>query len=647
MQLPDQLAKGMAKHQDRAQLAPNDFYINIKSMQASIRELIFSQKPYGIVSLPGKPQIRDEQVLKAELILQSMLDQQSDGKGFEYEADKAILQVLYAGISAVFTEWRVRTEKQPLRDEENGFQVVKDSDGNLVYTLKTVAEYAETRALDIRRVRIDPSADRVENIRIIGYHYITSLSDLLSKNRDLDHFYDFKEADLIDSSFGRDKYYEHAKGESEVYTDQFDSNHDFGDKIVEVREFRGLFKTEKKNGAVDYFDLNLHMGNRDVLVGLQKNQLPFPSYEQFDFPTIQTEIGRLYPMGLVEPMVDSWIEKFIKRNQSLDKSNRDTYSQYLADSSAYGELPDIIEGIPGQVIKVDTAASGLNRISDAFGLLPVSPAGQDTFQQAVALTDDIQKGMALNDFTQGQDPKRRETATAVNELVSGGRSLLAQIVKNLKDSFFVPAWRKQLILYSLMAGHKTNTVHDERGNVFQIQPNELQMFYQIDIDIVTQLDQPAMTRRFVEMFPLLQQNPFLDQHELIKTTLQILKLPNPNRLLPPNEHLRQQAINENVALMNGLELPVSEFDNDQLHIEVHTEGIDFVSQDQMAIQQGLTTEALEAHRFLHQQAIEAKTNALGNTKDLGGGAAQLSNPEAGAIKQGTGQTSTIPSGGRA
>ena len=645
VQLPDELADGMAKHRDRAKLAPHDMYVNLKSMRASLRELLFSRKPYGQISLPGKPQVRDEQVQKAELALQSMLDQQSDGKGFEYEADKAIFQALYAGMSAVFTEWRVKTVKQPFRDKQ--FKVRKDKNGDPVFTLETVAEYGETKALDIRRVRLDPAADKIENVKLVGYHYISSLSDLFAKNRNEEHFYDFDEEDLMASSFNRMQYFEHARGESETYTDLSDQNHDFGDKIAEVWEIRGLFRFEKKDGSVDYHDLNLHVANRKVLLGIQKNQLPFPSYQQFDFPTIETEVGRMFPMGLCEPMMDAWIEKFIKRNQSLDEANRRTYPRYVGDESACQDLPDTIEDIPNQIIKVNTAAAALTSVNAALQPLSRPSTGQDTFQQSVALTDDLQKGMALNDFTQGGDPQRRETATAVNELVSGGRSLLAQIAKNLKDSFLAPSWRKQLILFNFFLGDRLNTVQDDQGNTFQIQPNELQMFYQIDIDIVTQLDQPAMTRRFVEMFPLLQQNPFIDQHSLTKTAIEILKLPNPNRILPPNEHLRQQATNENVALMNGLELPVSQFDNDQLHLQVHIEAVNFVSQDQNAIAQGLTTEALEAHIQAHQESIEAKSNALGNSKDLGGGDAQLRNANAGSITQGTGQTSTIPSGGRA
>ena len=99
--------------------------------------------------------------------------------------------------------------------------------------------------------------------------------------------------------------------------------------------------------------------------------------------------------------------------------------------------------------------------------------------------------------------------------------------------------------------------------------------------------------------------------------------------------------------MQGFELPVSEFDNDQAHIKGHVEMISFVQGSPQAQAEGLNTQALEVHIQAHQESAVAKSNALGNTKELGGNAAQLSNPEAGSIKQGTGQVATTPSEARA
>ena len=160
----------------------------------------------------------------------------------------------------------------------------------------------------------------------------------------------------------------------------------------------------------------------------------------------------MFPMGLCEPMMDAWVEKFIKRNQSLDEASRRTYPRYIADAAAAASLPDYIEDTPGKVIKIDLLASGLNSVDSAMKPLQTSTTGQDTFVQADSLGNDIQKGMGLNDYIQGLDPSRAETATAVTELTSGGRSLTAQLANNLKDSYLSPAWRKALILYDFFKG---------------------------------------------------------------------------------------------------------------------------------------------------------------------------------------------------
>ena len=140
----------------------------------------------------------------------------------------------------------------------------------------------------------------------------------------------------------------------------------------------------------------------------------------------------------------------------------------------------------------------------------------------------------------------------------------------------------------------------------------LDFFYKIDVEISTALDKPTMQRRWTEQLPLMLQDPFLDPYEVRRMNLEILGLPNADRLLPPNQHLQDIIERENIALVNGLQIFVSPFDQHQAHIEGHSAAID------EALQYGQSTETIEAHIAEHEQAIEQQQSGLGNTKEVGG-----------------------------
>ena len=325
-------------------------------------------------------------------------------------------------------------------------------------------------------------------------------------------------------------------------------------------------------------------------------------------------------MGVVEPAMDPFLEKHVKLNQSLDGTNRDTYDTYIVDKAAAQELPDMIEHVPEQVLKVDLMASGARSVNDVFQPLPRAQRSHDPFIQAGALTDVVQQVMRLSDYIQGLDPSRTETATAVSELVAGGAVLLKLLVNNLKDTYYRPCWQKQLILYNFFKGHEEETITTEAGKEFQLNPGDLEALFQIDIEIATAMDRPAMIRRFVEMFPTLANDPYYDGYEIRRTANQILQLPNADRILPPNELLQMNVDRENIALGAGLAVPVHPLDQHQLHIEGHAQYVEYVNSLE-GQQAGLNDKQITPHIEQHQGYIEQQNTGLGNTKEMGGGAA--------------------------
>jgi hypothetical protein len=612
--LPRELENRYKEHADRSCLVPADIFINLKSLRSHFREILFSRKPYAILTERGKPHIQTDQTRKAQAKLQHMLDV-SD---FEAEADLANYQALTYGRGCVFHEWHTDYARKPVRDDETGQITTGEKDGLPIFQMAPVAEYARTISLDIRRVRIDPSAEVPKNIRIVGHHQLRSVSDLLIARQTSRSFYDFDPRELLKNSFNPEEYYEYVSGETDAIPDKGMENEDFGDRIAEEIKVYGLFRTNKPDGTFEVHDLVVSIVNRSLIIGLKRNDLPLNGWDLFDWPAIDKEHGRMFPMGIVEPAMDAFLEKHVKHNQSIDGTNRDTYDRYIADGAATQNLPDVIEHIPEQIITVDLMASGARSVHDVMAPLPRNQRSNDPFQQAGVLTKIIQQIMCLSDYIQGLDPSRQETATAVSELVAGGAVLLKNLINNLKDSYYRPAWQKQLILYNFFKGHEEDQVTTESGQTFKLNPGDIEQLWQIDIEIATSMDRPAMIRRFVEMFPMLANDPYYDGWELRATANRILQLPNADKILPPNELLQMNVDRENIALGAGLPVPVHPLDQHQLHLQGHTEYIDFVNSPQG---EGLTDTEIIAHNELHQQEIEKQNTGLGNTKEMGGGAA--------------------------
>jgi hypothetical protein len=619
--LPIALENAFRSYPDRSCLAPPDMFVNISSLRAAISNLAYGSKPYGLLSHFGDKEFADETIRKAEWVLQYQNDIAQDAM----DCDMAVHQALYGGMSCVFTGWEAATRRVVPRDEY-GEQLV-DKKGATIITEEVYAKYSRTIAHDIRRVRIDPSCDRIEDRRIVGRHYIKQESDLLKINKSKNHYYSFDVEELKKSTFPTDKYYEFVRGESDAIYQKGKVNETFGDRIVEIKEIRGIFRVKRVNVTV-FEDLIVHIANDTVLVGVKKNDLPMHGWELYDFPVVDQEMGRLFPMGVLEPAQDLWFYLFLVMNNFIDRNHRTTYDMYLADASAISGFDDYISFEQGKIIKIDTMATGLPNVGAAFQPLAKPQQSQEPVLLMAKIQDMIQQVMRLSDYLQGTNPGRAETATAVEALMQGGQSLLMYLMANLKRSLYAKTWQKKLILWNHFRGHQQFTAKNGEGIPMQVQPNEINTLWQVDIDTNANRDRPSMTRRLIELFPMLSSNPAIDQKELVTTAVNVLQLPNKDRLIIDDQHVEFIADRENAALAEGVPQPVHPADKHERHHKTHSEFLQNA--------EGLSQAALQAvqqHDEEHLEFLRQAASGLGNSKELGGNVGQSGSPGNPSITQ--------------
>jgi len=633
--LPTSLETAYAKYPDRSALVPPDLYLNQIATRAMIRRTLFRRKPYFKLYRGGHPNVRDMVIKKAEQTAQALIDEDNGGSGFVTAADQVNDQTLYAGVGAAFIEWTTEYDRVVERDQ---FNLIQTKNGKPVFKRRPVAIYPRIIPVDIRRIRVPRAATKFHTSRLIGFHHVEPMSELINNQREPAHFYKFNEQELRDSTFQKDKYFEYSGGEMYKHPDKgMVDGTLFGDKSVEVFSLRGLFRFENPDGSWEYKDLVVDVGNRCMLLGVKENDSPLYGWEHFQFATVDDKIDLMFPMGLVEPARDTFIEQFVKHNQSLDSANRNTYLTIVADAGAAAGLPEYLDSANDQILKLDLGANQLQSVRDAIDVLQRPQLGQDTFQHSVVLSRMVQQVYRLNDYTQGRDPSSTETATAVASMVSGSRAGGEFLIEKLIDSFYAPVVVKFLRLWNHFMGEQKHKIYGTDGTAYDIDPGEIDLPFHCTVESLMGETSPAMQRRAVESFPVLITLPNIDKDILTQTFVDVLELPNGDRMVKTNDLTMMDVDRENMALASGVPQPVHPNDDHFAHHEFHMRYIQEMSQmppEQMA-GQNLDLDAVMQHDMEHQEYINEMNMALGNTKEMGGNAGDIANPDSASEKSKT------------
>ena len=627
--IPVELQAQYDEYDDRSCLVPPDIFNNMASNRAFFRQVMFKRRPFFRLSIQGKPQIRDQLLDNAENLLQGILDAHAEGAGYQATADKFTHQAFYCGQSATFTKWTREYERVPIRNDGDPRKIKINDYGETVFEEKLINAFPEIIPLDRRRVRVDPSADNRKDDRICGYQHLMTSSEIIKKVKSKvagNRHWDFDLDELRNSDLDVTQYFDQVPSEHTMYSEKTEGNADFGDKQNEVWSIRGLFRFPNKDGTYETRDLVVEVVNRNILAAVKHNDLPIHGWDLFDFPAIDEQHGRRYSMGLIEPARDTFLEQFIKQNQSIDSANRSIYLTYIADAAAAQELPTFLETSNDQILKVDLVAAGVSRVSDAIDMLPRPQIGQEVFNHSLALQQSVKQTMKISSYREAGSTTGEESATGVMELVSAGEALTEHMIAKLTDTAFRPQMKKLMRLWNFFKGYEAGSVFDNLGQEQKYKAGDFDLPFLATVETNIGLTNATAVRRFVEMYPVIKDDPIFNPIVSRETLVDMLDLPNRDRLLVSSEHQQLVVQRENMALFKDVPQPVHPLDNHMAHMQGH----------QAAIEQMGPNGMLEQHIADHQAEIDKRQSALGNTKELGGNSGSVRNAESGAIKGSSG-----------
>jgi hypothetical protein len=218
--------------------------------------------------------------------------------------------------------------------------------------------------------------------------------------------------------------------------------------------------------------------------------------------------------------------------------------------------------------------------------------------------------------------------------VSGGEALTEHVIHKLSDTWLIPSAKEKMVYWNFFKAEHEHVIYGVDGSPYRIAPGEINLPFTAAVDTSIAATHPSQVRRLVEFYPTAANDHYFDPMWVRRTAIEVLGLPNQERLLRNQEHLGMVIDRENAALMYGIELPVHPLDEHPAHIEGHVESLDYIESlppEQAATQQ-ISPDAIIAHIEEHQKEIDQQQEALGNTKEMGGNAGNLVQPDSASFQ---------------
>lgn len=138
------------------------------------------------------------------------------------------------------------------------------------------------------------------------------------------------------------------------------------------------------------------------------------------------------------------------------------------------------------------------------------------------------------------------------------------------------------------------------------------------------------------MYPLLSQRPNIDGDLLDQTMIDVMDMPNGDRMLLTADYVQMLVDRENVALASGVPQPVHPKDNHVAHSKLHGQYIEDLQMmpPERVAQLKLDINEVAMHKAEHDRYLQEMQASLGNVKAGGGLSANLTQPGASSMAPG-------------
>jgi hypothetical protein len=545
VELPDSIRNRLSA--ENPGLMPPDMHLAVNDLIAGLDEMVFSTDPFAEAEPERGTPV--ENARKATTYLQASA--KISDLEMQYLRSIASAAKYGCGVGYVALEEmqdyalnrRMPLETGTYTDFEQGQKIL----------------YPTYRPCPLLRTFPDPSLYRRN---WVIYQAESSILDMLrdqEKGEETAQF-KFKVEDILKTSF--------PVGDANLYfpqaQDYKSSFVKYYNKPVELLHFRGWLPLKRPDGRPKFVDVIATVANRQELVQFDLNEWHYPAVDSFIFTyLLPTDEEQIYPVGKVEAGMDLLLQQFYIRNQRLMNLEHSLNRSYVTDDEKF---PDYITAESGKVYKKTKGSD--------FEPLQLGDITNKSFVEVDVLKDELRYIFASNQYSAGEDPRRKETAYGISVLNQGTRRQVGFEKKMVIGTGLRKVLERYLEIGQLYADRMPLKMFDT-GEMELIGKEEIFGKFSLQLKTIEPWKRPIQRQELLQAISIYNRDPDIDQIELKRRHFEAMEFSDPEKIVPDPANKIADIQRENqLMVQRGVLIPPLPHEDHRLHIQYHMQWAD-------------------------------------------------------------------------
>lgn len=330
--------------------------------------------------------------------------------------------------------------------------------------------------------------------------------------------------------------------------------------VSEIRKQQGMEELEGNPDSPIFIDAIATVANRNLLIQFETNEWHFPAAESFIFSyLLPQDEDEFYPVGNIQASQGLFLNNFYLRNQILRMLEKQLGGTYVTDDEG---LPTYLQADPGIVHHVEQGRT----------LKPLEQANipREAFLMVGSGKDEMVNIFGSNQYSAGQDPTRKETATGINVLHGAHQTSSRFQTKMLIHTGLEKIARRYLEIGQLFLKDMPIKLHDSDEVIVM---NRKNLFGEHQVISVSNefWSKPVQQNVFLKMIELYGQDPYVDPVKLRRKHFASFEFDEIEELVPDPAEKTLPIEKENMLMQQGVMVPVLPQEDHELHLKVHME----------------------------------------------------------------------------
>lgn len=328
---------------------------------------------------------------------------------------------------------------------------------------------------------------------------------------------------------------------------------------VELLHFRGWLPIKQSTGEPKFLDVIATVANRQVLIQFDINEWHYPAVDSFIFTyLLPTDEEQVYPVGKVEAGMDLLLQQFYARNQRLMNLEYLLNGTYWTDDD---KMPDYVTAETGKIHKVTKGSK--------FERMDLGDITNKAYVEVDVLKDELRYIFHSNQYSAGQDPRRKETAYGIEKLTQGSQKGVKFEKKIIIKTGLEKILNRYLEIGQMYAQNIPLKMFDS-DEVQMIGAENLFGRFNLKLKTIEPWTRPIQRQELLTAVKIYNGDPQVDQIELKRRHFEAMEFPDPEKLVPdPASKLADIERENKLMIQQGVFIEPLPHEDHVLHFKNH------------------------------------------------------------------------------